>query len=143
MQENPQLFQEDVSLAGKISRVLVTGGAGFIGSNIVDHLIREGRQVWVLDDLSTGSLDNLATHTGKGSVNVVQGDIGDRALVSELMGNVEAVIHQAALLDHETCLRNPQLADQVNHQGTSVLLEEALKHGDSTLRLRFISGSIR
>lgn len=111
-----------------INRILVTGGAGFIGSHTVDHLLAEGRQVWVLDNFSTGSADNLTNHIKKGSLKIVRGDIGDKSLLSELMVNVDAVIHLAALLDHEECLRNPQLADQVNHKGTISLLDEARKH---------------
>jgi UDP-glucose 4-epimerase len=112
----------------KINRMLVTGGAGFIGSHTVDRLVAEGRQVLVLDNLSTGSLENLAPYISDGSVRFVKGDISDRSLLSELMGSVEAVFHLAALLDHEECLRNPQLADQVNHRATIGLLEEARKH---------------
>ena len=115
-------------MTNKINRILVTGGAGFIGSHTIDRLISQGRQVWVLDNLSTGFLDNLAPHISDGSVKFVQGDIGDQSLLNELMGNVEAVIHLGALLDHEKCLRNPELADQVNHQGTLTLLEQARRH---------------
>ncbi len=109
-------------------RILVTGAAGFIGSHTIDRLIAEGRQVWVLDNLSTGSLANLTPHIKDGSLKFVQGDIGGRSLLKELMGKVDAVVHLAALLDHEMCLRDPQLADHVNHQGTITLLEEARKH---------------
>ena len=124
-----RLFWAAVRMTSRdINRILVTGGAGFIGSHTIDRLVAEGRQVWVLDNLSTGSLDNLATHISDGSLKVVQGDIEDHSLLNELVGNVEAVIHLAALLDHETCIRNPHLADQVNHQGTISLLEEARKH---------------
>ena len=112
----------------RINRILVTGGTGFIGSHTIDRLLAEGREVWVLDNLSTGSLDNLATHTSDGSLKFVQGDIGDQSLLNEMMSNVDSVIHLAALLDHEKCLRNPQLADEVNHGGTISLLEEARKH---------------
>lgn len=115
-------------MTDKISRILVTGGAGFIGSHTVDRLVSEGRRVWVLDDLSTGLLGNIETHIGKGSLNVVRGDIGDQSLLAELMANVEAVIHLAAITDHEICLHNPRLADEVNSKGTFILLERAREH---------------
>jgi UDP-glucose 4-epimerase len=103
-------------------RILVTGGAGFIGSHLVKRLLEQGRGVTILDNLSTGSLQNL------GDVNATKfakGEITDRSLVAELMPDTDAVIHLAAIVDHDTCLRNPELVHEVNVNGTLVLLEEA------------------
>lgn len=113
-------------LSMKVSsgRVLVTGGAGFIGSHLVDLITRQGRQVWIIDNLSTGSPDNLR----KGeNVKFVKGDVTDQSYVGSVIGNVDAVVHLAAILDHELCLRNPELANQVNANGTLTVLEEARK----------------
>ncbi len=107
-------------------RILITGGAGFIGSHLVPPLLKQGQQITILDNLSTGSLENLADLK---AVRFVKGEITDRSLVSELMSNVEEVIHLAAIVDHDTCLRNPDLAHQVNVNGTQVLLEEARRRG--------------
>jgi UDP-glucose 4-epimerase len=63
----------------RASRVLVSGGAGFIGSHVVDRLLGDGYDVTVLDDLSSGSLDNVARHEGKKGFHFVKGDIRERA----------------------------------------------------------------
>lgn len=107
-------------------RILITGGAGFIGSHLVPRLLKQGQQITILDNLSTGSLENLANLK---AVRFVKGEITDRSLVSELMSNVEEVIHLAAIVDHDTCLRNPDLAQKVNVNGTQILLEEAKRLG--------------
>ena len=79
----------------KISSVLVTGGAGFIGSHIVDRLTRDGRKVRILDNLSTGKTENLATHIRENSVEFVEGDVRDTSRVNELSSDTEAIIHLA------------------------------------------------
>ena len=106
-------------------RVLVTGGAGFIGSHLVDLIARQDRQVCIIDNLSTGSLDNLRK---KDNIKLVKGEVTDQPSVGSVMGNVDAVVHLAAILGHELCLRNPELANQVNANGTLTILEEARKH---------------
>jgi UDP-glucose 4-epimerase len=103
-------------------RVLVTGGAGFIGSHLVKRLTERGLEVTVLDNLSTGSLKNLAEVK---AARFVKGEIADRSLTGALMRDAGAVIHLAAIVDHETCLRDPALARAVNVNGTRILLEEA------------------
>jgi UDP-glucose 4-epimerase len=107
-------------------RVLVTGGAGFIGSHLAKRLLERGLKVTVLDNLSTGSLNNLAEAK---AAEFVKGEITDSSLTGKLMSDVDVVIHLAAIVDHETCLRNPALAQEVNVKGTQVLLEEA-RRGD-------------
>ena len=74
------------------TRVLVTGGAGFVGSNLVRRLIREGARVTVLDDLFTGRIENLP-RTG---VDFVQGSVCDPAIVEKLVAGAEVVFHAAA-----------------------------------------------
>jgi len=112
----------------KISRILVTGGVGFVGSHIVDRLVSERRRVWVLDDLSSGKIDNLRTHMSKTAINFLRGDVRNRQLVDELIPNVEAIIHLAAITDYDACLENPKLANDVNANGTLTLLEVARRH---------------
>jgi UDP-glucose 4-epimerase len=84
--------------------------------------------VTVLDDLSTGSVDNLALHMKKRSISFVTGDIRNHSLVADVLEGVDAVVHLAAITDHNSCLQKPQLAHDVNVNGTSLLLEEARKH---------------
>ena len=105
-------------------RVLVTGGAGFIGSHLVDLIARQDRQVCIIDNLSTGSLDNLRK---KDNIKLVKGEVTDQPSVGSVMASVDAVVHLAAIVDHELCLRNPELANQVNANGTLTVLEEARK----------------
>jgi UDP-glucose 4-epimerase len=103
-------------------RILVTGGAGFIGSYLVKRLLERGLEVTILDNLSTGSLKNLAELN---AAKFVKGEITDRSLTGKLMSDIGSVIHLAAIVDHETCLRDPALAREVNVNGTRILLEEA------------------
>ena len=78
--------------------VLVTGGAGFIGSHLVDQLIAQGRHVVVLDDLSTGSRDNLATAMETGRLRLVEGSILSQDAVAAAMRDVQLVFHLAVQL---------------------------------------------
>jgi UDP-glucose 4-epimerase len=112
----------DWAMSALSRRVLVTGGAGFIGSHLVKRLLERGLRVTILDDLSTGSLNNLAEAN---AAQFVKGEITDSSLTGKLLSDVDAVIHLAAMVDHETCLQNPALAREVNVIGTRILLEEA------------------
>jgi UDP-glucose 4-epimerase len=78
-----------------------------------------------LDNLSTGSPNNLRKED---NLKFVKGEVTDRVSVSSVLGNVDVVVHFAAILDHELCLRNPELANRVNANGTLIVLEEARKH---------------
>ncbi len=103
-------------------RILVTGGAGFIGSNLVDALVAETRdEIVVMDDFSTGTRANLSRHDGRGRVVVVEGDIRDEARVREVMRGVDLVYHLAV-----QCLRvsigDQYLVHTVNATGTLNLL---------------------
>jgi len=119
------------------SKVLVTGGAGFIGSHIVDRLLSDGYDVTVLDDLSSGSLGNIARHKGEKAFRLVKGDIRDAKLVREALKGVDAVFHEAALVDVSLSIKNPLLFDEVNVDGTLNLLKTSL---DSNVK-RFIFAS--
>ncbi|MEM1540096.1 MAG: SDR family NAD(P)-dependent oxidoreductase, partial [Candidatus Bathyarchaeia archaeon] len=88
-------------------RVLVTGGAGFIGSHTVDRLLAEGFEVVVLDNLRSGSLNNVRRHFGKAGFNFVKGDVRDAELVWDLMDDVDYVVHLAALVSVPESFRDP------------------------------------
>src|SRR5690348_16014224 len=97
-------------------RTLVTGGAGFIGSNLVRPLVGSGDLVRVLDNLSTGSRSNL--EDANGAVELIEGDIRDPAAVTEAMDGVEVVFHLAALPTVARSLRDPVATNDVNVNGT-------------------------
>ena len=107
-------------------RVFITGGAGFIGSHLCDALISRGDEVTILDNLSTGSHDNIA-HL-KGKIEVAQGDIRDKALVESLVANSDLVLHMAAALGVDNILENPIESISTNFHGSEVVLDAALKY---------------
>jgi dTDP-glucose 4,6-dehydratase len=105
------------------SEILVTGGAGFIGSHIVDRLLDEGFKVRVLDNLSTGDITNLAQHQNKKSFQFIEGDIRNFDLVKKTVKGVDAVFHEAALVSVTRSVENPLLSNEVNITGTVNLLK--------------------
>ena len=105
------------------SEILVTGGAGFIGSHIVDRLLDEGFKVRVLDNLSTGEIKNLAQHQNKKSFQFIEGDIRNFDLLKKTVKGVDAVIHEAALVSVTRSVENPLLSNEVNITGTVNLLK--------------------
>ena len=105
------------------SKILVTGGAGFIGSHIVDRLLDEGLEVKVLDNLSTGEEKNLAQHQNNKSLQFIEGDIRNFELVKKAVENVDAVIHEAALVSVTRSMEDPLLSNEINVRGTLNLLK--------------------
>jgi UDP-glucose 4-epimerase len=97
-------------------RILVTGGAGFIGSHLVKALVKAGHSVRVLDNFSTGSLENLGDIAG--SVELVVGDVRSYGVVEKAVKGVDAVIHLAALIDVAESIEKPDLYFDVNARGT-------------------------
>lgn len=118
-------------------KVLVTGGAGFIGSHMVEELLNRGFSVVVLDDLSTGKLENLPA--ANGSLRFIKGSILDRIKVAEAIHDCDAVIHLAAIASVQASIDHPLQAHQVNFDGTLHLLEAARKAG--TRRFLFASSA--
>lgn len=110
----------------KFSKVLVTGGAGFIGSHLVDRLLSEGFDVWVLDDFSAGRMENIAHYKDAKNFHLVKGDIRDYAVVNKVVKNVDAIFHEAALVDVALSVKDPLLFDDVNVDGTLNLLKASL-----------------
>jgi UDP-glucose 4-epimerase len=115
------------ALAG--ARVLVTGGAGTVGSTLVDQLLAAGAgRVVVLDDLSRGRRDNLAAAQASGRVDLVVGDLRDRDAVHDVVRGADVVFHQAAIRITQ-CADEPRLALEVLVDGTFTVLEAAAEHG--------------
>jgi UDP-glucose 4-epimerase len=111
-------------------RALVTGGAGFIGSNIVDALVERGDEVTVLDDLSTGKRENLDSALAAGA-ELVEADIRDPRGLAEIFGRVRpaAVFHLAAQIDVRKSVADPALDARVNIEGSINVLKAALESG--------------
>ena len=107
-------------------RVFITGGAGFIGSHLCDALVAEGKEVIILDNLSTGSKKNIAHLEGK--ITVFQGDIRDQKLVESLVEGSDLVLHMAAALGVDNILENPIESISTNFYGSEVVLNAAVKY---------------
>lgn len=106
-------------------KVLVTGGAGFIGSNLVKTLLRQGDDVLVLDNLSSGFKKNLSDIP---NVKFIKGDIRDSILLDEIMNEIEVIYHLAASVGNKRSIDNPFLDADINVVGTLCILEAARKH---------------
>jgi nucleoside-diphosphate-sugar epimerase len=111
------------------ARYLVTGGAGFIGSNIVSALVAAGERVRVLDDLSTGSWENLAALNDSTHVERIEGDIRSAETVARACAGVEIVFHEAALGSVPRSVDDPITSDAVNVGGTVTVLDVARRSG--------------
>jgi len=101
-------------------RFLVTGGAGFIGSHIVDALVGNGDKVRIIDDFSSGRMENLQGVLDK--IELIKGDIRNKELVAKAVEGVDYVLHQAALRSVPKSLANPELYNDVNINGTLNIL---------------------
>ena len=108
-------------------RALVTGGAGFIGGHIVERLLREGWEVRVLDDFSTGRAENLASVASQ--IELLKGDIRDVALVTRAVEGMEVVFHEAAVPSVPRSVEEPVRTNDVNVNGTLNVLEQARQAG--------------
>ena len=109
-----------------MTRVLVTGGAGFIGSNVVKLLSGEGYEVVVLDNLSTGYRQNLESFK---QVFLKVGDVRDADLIAAVMRDVEIVFHLAASVGNVRSIEQPVEDSEVNVIGTILVLEAARRAG--------------
>ncbi len=105
---------------GRFSRILVTGGAGFIGSHVVDRLLAEGLEVGVLDNFTTRSRANLPSHA---SLRIHNCDVSDSKGVGKISGDYDAILHQAALVGNTVESEDPILLHRTNVVGTLNLLE--------------------
>ena len=106
-----------------MKKAIVTGGAGFIGSHLAEELAKRGYHVIILDDLSTGKIENIEGILKKDNVEFVQGSITHLTLLQELFQGIEYVFHQAALARVPRSIEDPLTTNEVNIKGTlNVLL---------------------
>jgi len=110
-----------------MTKVLVTGGAGFIGSNLVDGLLKEGYEVRVLDNFATGRRANL-DHC-RGDIELIEGDIRDQEIVEDAVAGIEMILHEAALPSVPRSIHAPVTTNAVNIGGTLKLLSSAQRAG--------------
>ncbi len=125
-------FTASILRPHKTNRVLVTGGAGFIGSHVVDALVASGERVTVLDDLSTGSLDNLISARSTGDVRFLQGSVLDKAAVDDALAGCDRIFHMAVQCVRRS-LGDPIQSHEVNATGTLTVLEAARRSHVSRL----------
>ncbi|MDQ3019412.1 MAG: SDR family oxidoreductase [Bacteroidota bacterium] len=105
-------------------KFLVTGGAGFIGSNIVSELLKRGHSVKVLDNFSSGKRENLKSY--EKDIELIEGDIRSYHIVQEAVKGVEVVLHQAALPSVPRSIKDPITSNEVNVNGTLNILESSV-----------------
>lgn len=136
---HPQKFCPTASgSAIHVERILVTGGAGFIGSHTVSLLLREEKQVIVLDNLSSGKLDNLPLNHP--NLEFVEGDVLEYPLVEDLLKNCDAVLHLAAIASVPQSIEHPIYSFQVNTQGFLHVLQAVYK-SKQPIRLVYASSA--
>ena len=109
--------------------VLITGGAGFIGSHLTDFLLEKGHHVTVLDDLSTGSIDNISHLDNNRDFRFITGTVLDEKLVGRLVAESKLVFHLAAVVGVKNVISQPRRGIEVNVGGTEIVLKAASING--------------
>ena len=109
-------------------RILITGGAGFIGSHLTDRLVADGHQITILDNLATGRKENLSAHLGGTKVTFIEGSILDLPLLDGLIKETEYVFHLAAAVGVFNIVKHPLDSLMTNIRGTENVLESAHKY---------------
>ncbi|MCP4811171.1 MAG: NAD-dependent epimerase/dehydratase family protein, partial [Planctomycetaceae bacterium] len=103
-------------------KVLVTGGAGYVGSVLIPQLLSSGYEVAVLDNLRYGG-QTLLPHFSCPGFEFIKGDVSDQETVQRCVGEVDAVVHLAAIVGFPACLKYPEVAENTNVQGTRNVAE--------------------
>lgn len=114
-------------------KVLVTGGAGFIGSHLAETLFAQGHDVTILDNLSTGKLENIAPLEGRRNFHLVVGDILNQVLVDKLVERVDWVFHLAAAVGVELIVKDPLRSLMTNIKGSEIVLDNVYRYHKKVL----------
>ncbi|HNW24981.1 MAG TPA: GDP-mannose 4,6-dehydratase [Candidatus Cloacimonas sp.] len=109
-------------------KILITGGAGFIGSHLAEKLLNEGNEIYVIDNLSTGRLENIESFKDKPNFHLTIGSVLNRELMEMLISKVEQVYHLAAAVGVKYIIENPLLSLKTNIMGTDNVLELCNKY---------------
>src|SRR3989344_7319363 len=116
-----------------MNKALITGGAGFIGSHLAEHLLANGNEVFILDNLSTGSLANLSAFTPHERLHMHIGEVTNRALLYPLIDKVDCIYHLAASVGVKNIMDNPISSVTNNIDSTIAVLEAGSKAGKKVL----------
>jgi len=119
--------------SAKIETVLVTGGAGFIGSHLTDLLLSKGYRVLAIDNLSTGRMENIAHLAGNPGFHFVRANIQDEVVLDRLTSQAQVVVHLAAAVGVKLIVERPVFTIETNVVGTELVLKSALRYGCRTL----------
>lgn len=122
----PVAFREVTSVA---KTVLVTGGAGFIGSHLSEALLEEGHRVLVIDDLSTGRIENIAHLLGRPDFQFARTSLTDEVVLDRMASECQAVVHLAAAVGVRLIVERPVQTIETNVMGTELVLRAALRYG--------------
>jgi UDP-glucose 4-epimerase len=114
-------------------RALITGGAGFIGSHLAELLLGDGWEVWVLDDLSTGSLENVAHLSDRTDFHLVVDSVLSPAVVNELVHRCDVVYHLAAAVGPRLIVEEPVRTIVTNLEGSEIVLDHCTRFGKRVL----------
>ena len=114
-------------------RALITGGIGFVGSHLAEALLQQGDQVTVIDDESTGRVENVAHFMGHPQFRYVVGNVANQAAIDRLVSECDIVFHLAAAVGVKLIVENPLLTIETNVAGTETVLKAAQRHGTKVL----------
>jgi UDP-glucose 4-epimerase len=114
---------------GSIQRILVTGGAGFIGSHIVDELLKRGFETFVIDNFSSGKLYNLKNNLLNPRLHVLRGDISQIHNIMKDIEEIDVVFHEAAIASVTESVRNPEKVFDSNVRSTMKVIDFCLNSG--------------
>src|SRR5262249_15823689 len=121
----PAVALRSTSARGEPVRALITGGAGFVGSHLVDRLLLNGDEVWLLHDLSTGSFETVRPYLERPGFHFVEGSILQRSLIEELASPCDTIFHLAAAVGVRRIMEQPRSSIEINLRGTEHVLAAA------------------
>ena len=116
-----------MEITSEHKRILITGGAGFIGSHLAEDLVKEGFKVKIMDDFSTGNVNNILPLFNYSNFKMVRGSVNDRELVAKAMSDVDIVFHLAAQIHVDRSIIEPRRTFEINTLGTLNILDAALE----------------